>query len=448
MDMWMFCDGTTNPQDILISNSWMSSFETEDNEDVMLECDYDRSPTKLYRSVEDKRWEDVSYFLETGLWNNILCMAGEVMLGGDEPNPPRVEARTWVTALYANGQVRWCKLPLHAAITFQAPLSIIQKLVEVYPESAHCADDQGLLPLHYAFRYGAPEDVIGCLVQAFPQGIRKRTAKNRLPLDFAAFSSKPERGFIIQRFIDLALKEATGRRDDEATQEVTATMSTSAPPSRATFGSRATEDEPEVNCILGPYYYRKREDETGDDRDDDDVHDRFENVPRAIQAPLQKRQQPKERSISHRVKKNAFSSYHYSSPSSDDRSRRSATDDRSQRSRRSATDDRSQRSRRSVTDDRSQRSRRSVRDDRSQRSRRSTADDRSRRSGRSVRSMSVKDGSNHHGRSRSRSVSRKPSSSSSSSQYHKPPVAKLVIHKPPVAKRVIRNIFQGFQGRV
>ena len=206
-----------------------------------------------------------------------------------------------------------------------------------------------------------------------------------MPLDLAAFSSKPERGYIIQRFIDLALKEAKGqweaehetemlqqhayqehqqrrgihdeeadvvtkelerrlhrkhqklsramkdlkqtqmqlnalqRKLNEAAKEVTAATSTSAPPPRATYGSRETKkDEPEVSSILGPYYHGEGADAMGEDRDDDDVYDRVENDPTAIQAPqqLEQQQHQKDQSISHKMKKAPPSSYYPTSPSS------------------------------------------------------------------------------------------------------------------------------------
>jgi hypothetical protein len=184
-----------------------------------LECDYDTCPTKLYQAVEEKKWEDIAFFLDTGSWNNTLWLACGGIFGGNDHDPPSIQARTWVTALDSStGQVRWCQLPLHAAITFQAPLYIIQKLLTVYPKSARCADDQGLLPLHYAFRFGAADEVIWDVLQAFPQAIRKKAARDRLPLDLSPFSTKPERGYIIERFVESAVKSAKEEWDHESSE--------------------------------------------------------------------------------------------------------------------------------------------------------------------------------------------------------------------------------------
>jgi len=106
------------------------------------------------------------------------------------------------------GSVRWCQLPLHAAITFQAPFEVVKKLVEVYPESIRCADDQDMLPLHYAFRFGSEDKVLAYILEEFPQALKKRALRNRLPLDMAHYSSKPERGVIIECYVETSIAEA------------------------------------------------------------------------------------------------------------------------------------------------------------------------------------------------------------------------------------------------
>jgi hypothetical protein len=130
-------------------------------------------------------------------------------------DPRFIESRTWVTALDEMGSVRWCQLPLHAAITFQAPFSVITKLVEVYPESIRCADDQDMLPLHYSFRFASEDCVIAYLLEEFPQAIKKKALRDRLPLDMAQYSSKPERGVIIERFVEMSVLDAKAEWGDE-----------------------------------------------------------------------------------------------------------------------------------------------------------------------------------------------------------------------------------------
>jgi len=177
----------------------------------ILECDYDTQVTKLYHHIEERKWEEVLYFLETGSFynNSIFSVFGEQ---GDGPS---VQARTWVTALDEAGNVRWCQLPLHAAVTFLAPFAVITKLIEVYPKSVRCADDQDMLPLHYAFRFGAGDDVLLHLLEKFPQAIGKKAVKERLPLGLAQFGPRPERGGIIDFFVQNAIRTAKAEWDSD-----------------------------------------------------------------------------------------------------------------------------------------------------------------------------------------------------------------------------------------
>lgn len=187
-------------------------------EDAILECDYDTQCTKLYKVIEDKQWEEVLYYMETGKFYDTSIFTP---LFGKDPDPPSVQCRTWVTALDEGGDVRWCQLPLHAAVTFCAPLSVIKKLLDVYPKSVRCADDQDMLPLHYAFRFGADDEVMALLLENFPQAIGKRAVKERLPLDMAQYSPKKERGIIIDYYIENAIRTAKAEWDSEYEKMVT-----------------------------------------------------------------------------------------------------------------------------------------------------------------------------------------------------------------------------------
>lgn len=173
----------------------------------ILECDYDTTCTKLYKMIEGKKWDEIIYFLETAKWYFDTSVFTSIFFGSG-PDPRFVETRTWVTALDEMGSVRWCQLPLHAAITFQAPFEVIKKLVDVYPESIRCADDQDMLPLHYAFRFGSVDKVLAYILEEFPQASKKKALRDRLPLDMAHYSSRPERGVIIDCYVETAIADA------------------------------------------------------------------------------------------------------------------------------------------------------------------------------------------------------------------------------------------------
>jgi hypothetical protein len=197
------------PQDEKDSHSDGSM--TASTDEGILECDYDTQVTKLYHSIEERQWEEVLYFLDCGKWYNSSIFSAF----GEQGESPSVQSRTWVTALDETGNVRWCQLPLHAAVTFLAPFSVIAKLVEVYPKSVRCADDQDMLPLHYAFRFGAEDDASLHLLEKFPQAIGKKAVKDRLPLDLAQYGPRPERGSIIDYYMQSAVRNAKTEWDGE-----------------------------------------------------------------------------------------------------------------------------------------------------------------------------------------------------------------------------------------
>lgn len=126
------------------------------------ECDYDRDPSPLYRAVERKDWDRV---LE-------LC----------DESP--VHASTWVLRKEHDGQLRWRLLPLHAAIIFQAPYSVVDALLTSFPQSAMCKDDQGMLPLHLALRNQPLQfDIVEELLTVHPAAVYVQDRKGRTPLE-------------------------------------------------------------------------------------------------------------------------------------------------------------------------------------------------------------------------------------------------------------------------
>ena len=210
---YLCCDPIPTDKDSVHSEDSI----TCSTDDGILECDYDTHVTKLYHNIEERQWEEVLYFLETGKWSNASIFSAF----GEQEDTPQVQARTWVTALDEKGNVRWCQLPLHAAVTFLAPFAVIAKLIEIYPKSVRCADDQDMLPLHYAFRFGAEDDILVHLLEKFPQAVGKRAVKDRLPLDLAQYGPRPERGAMIEYYIQSAVRNAKTEWDREYEKMVT-----------------------------------------------------------------------------------------------------------------------------------------------------------------------------------------------------------------------------------
>lgn len=128
------------------------------------ECDYDTNPTILYQAIEAKQWDYAASLFVEG-----KCEG---------------QSGTWVVRKETNGKLRWRLLPLHAAIIFGSPLTLIECLLADYPTAAQCKDDQGMLPLHLAFRNegSASWEIIEELLTAYPHAIFVKDRKGRTPL--------------------------------------------------------------------------------------------------------------------------------------------------------------------------------------------------------------------------------------------------------------------------
>ena len=132
-----------------------------------LECDYDQSPTDLYKLLEKSEWNTVTERLE------------------DESEVDfRQQASVWVIRKEPNGKLRWRLLPLHAAIIFGAPSAVIEAVLEACPDAASLKDDQGMLPLHLALRveHAFNWSVIEELLTANPGAVVLRDRKGRTPV--------------------------------------------------------------------------------------------------------------------------------------------------------------------------------------------------------------------------------------------------------------------------
>jgi hypothetical protein len=159
-----------------------------------LDCDY-RDVTPLFKAIEDEDWKGVLVFLTTGTWSNSPLTSSVTDM--QSPSPDR-QVRTWVTSTDKHGDVQWSQLPIHAAISYMAPLPVIQKLVELHPSGLRSADDTGNLPLHLAFGFGCPDNVVAYLIKEFPQALSLRGLQNRLPVECSDLGPNKMRGEIIQ----------------------------------------------------------------------------------------------------------------------------------------------------------------------------------------------------------------------------------------------------------
>ncbi len=133
------------------------------------ECNFDKDPTKLYLSIQHKRWTEAE------------------MRAKGHPD----ECKTWVSRYEDAGNLRWRLLPLHAAVIFKAPQNVIHALLCSYPYGARQKDDQGMLAIHLAFRNESPVNIARFLLMAYPQSIEVQDRKGRIPLTIIQNSKSP-----------------------------------------------------------------------------------------------------------------------------------------------------------------------------------------------------------------------------------------------------------------
>ncbi len=149
----------------------LSSRVTQTNEQ-----DYNKDPTELYLTLQRKDWQQA---IE--------------LLGNDAQ-----QAATWVSRKESGGGLLWRLLPIHAAIIFSAPESVVEAVLKAFPEGAQHKEDQGMLPLHLAFRMGAAENVVSLLLNAFPDSVNVTDRKGRTALELAESSSGPNKSAFLR----------------------------------------------------------------------------------------------------------------------------------------------------------------------------------------------------------------------------------------------------------
>jgi hypothetical protein len=77
----------------------------------------------------------------------------------------------------------WGSLPLHDVS--KASPDVVQMLIEAYPEALQIKDDEGSLPLHTVCMGDASTDVVKMIFEAYPKAIEIRDNYGDLPLHYA-----------------------------------------------------------------------------------------------------------------------------------------------------------------------------------------------------------------------------------------------------------------------
>lgn len=198
----MFCQCATSEDEaaghvskgILRTNSHETSSCTTSSDGEFLNTPY-KFATPLFRSIEKEDWESVLLFLTHGKWAKVFLTSSNLHLKSPKPE---IQVKTWVTAYDSKGEPEWSQLPLHAALSYQAPLVIVQKLVELYPKSVQCTDNEGMLPIHLAFGFSAPESVLLLLLEAFPSALNERGIGGRFPYECCELGPNKQRGEVFK----------------------------------------------------------------------------------------------------------------------------------------------------------------------------------------------------------------------------------------------------------
>jgi hypothetical protein len=213
------CGTALNPEDHedCTSRYTTSSVKTHsttgsssDDSDV-LNTSY-RQATPLFRAIEKENWEGIRQFLTTGKWSTSFFQGSNEHL---KSPGPALQVKTWVTAYDRHDAPEWSQLPLHAAISYTAPFVIIQKLVELYPKSVQCTDNEGMLPIHLAYGFGAPDAVLEFLLAKFPDAANEKGLGGRRPHECCELGPNKARGEAYRIVLDQFEKRVRRECDAE-----------------------------------------------------------------------------------------------------------------------------------------------------------------------------------------------------------------------------------------
>ena len=174
---------------LMIVTRGKSSEDHRDNLTPLCECDYDKGSNALFRALQSKRWSDALGIIETEMKSRERegCFSThiEVSIQKDEV---LTMAATWIKRMGPGGTTKWRINPLHAAVIFDAPCSLLEMLIQAYPEGNKLGDDEENLPLHLAYKNGLSRDKIDILANAYSEGMNKKNRKGLKPRECAIFS--------------------------------------------------------------------------------------------------------------------------------------------------------------------------------------------------------------------------------------------------------------------
>jgi hypothetical protein len=156
---------TTTTADQLPEKQTTVPEESEQATAPVVLYDTERGGTALFNAIAESDWDTARHVLE---------MLPE-------------QARTWVVS---TGTVQttfdwsiWKRLPLHEASRRQAPIDLVTKLIQEYPQAIYQKTHFQQLPLHLAVESNASADVVHLFLARYFQAIREPDQSGRTPMD-------------------------------------------------------------------------------------------------------------------------------------------------------------------------------------------------------------------------------------------------------------------------
>lgn len=168
----------------------ISTDVSEESTEPRLTVSYSRA-TPLFRAIEKEDWESIIMFMNTSKWSNSMWNSSTDHFKYPAPS---IQCKTWVINYNCDKQEDWSQLPIHAAISYNAPTVVLQKLIEAYPQGLRERDGEDMLPIHLAFGFGSSDAVIGLLLRTWPASAIEPGPGGRLPHECCELGPSKHRG--------------------------------------------------------------------------------------------------------------------------------------------------------------------------------------------------------------------------------------------------------------
>ena len=105
---------------------------------------------------------------------------------------PKDAAKWSVRKGFFDGEHDSRVLPIHMAVALQCPPSVVDTLVECFPNGVHSREEVfRRLPLHVACQTNAPVETIEALIHHYPEAVRVKDCIGRLPIHYACSHDAP-----------------------------------------------------------------------------------------------------------------------------------------------------------------------------------------------------------------------------------------------------------------